>query len=305
MPMTQEERDAADTRVRGALGVLRVGTGPDAPRIAPRAGSPLAVSASTKLPIEDEIYGMQSYGYGEVWGRAGLGLRERSYVTLGVLGGTRQSDQYGIHVNNALNLGLTPEEVQEVLVHAGVYAGGSVWHEGSNIVRYILVERGILERGPTVRLEHKPPTTREQRRDAAAEVKRALGVGRIGLDDDAEPLEPLPGSPAALTSATLPVEDEIRQVQDEHAYGEVWSRPALGLRGRSLITVALLQAQRLTGPLHQHINIALNLGVTPEELHEVFLHAGVYSGAGGWENAVAVARHVFLQRGILEPDTAG
>jgi 4-carboxymuconolactone decarboxylase len=72
MPMSQQERAAADARVRSALGVLRKGTQPDAPAMPPRPGSAAAVTASTKLPIDDEVYAIQQYGYGEIWGRPGL-----------------------------------------------------------------------------------------------------------------------------------------------------------------------------------------------------------------------------------------
>ena len=306
MSMSQEEREAADVRVRSALGVNRKGTHPDAPRMPPRPGSALAVTAATKLPIDDEVYGVQMYGYGEIWGRPGLGLRERSFLTLGLLTATSQGDQLGIHVNNALNLGLTPEEISETLVQVGAYAGVPTWHHGSNIVRYVLVEHGVLEAGVGAALVPNPPTTRAERRAAAERVRRALGVGRIGLDDDAPPLAPLAGGPAAITaSESLPIEDEIRQVQLEYVYGEVWSRPALDLRTRVLVTVAVLQALRLNDQLHAHLNVALNLGVTPEELHEVFLHAGCYSGTAGWENATNVARDVFLQRGVLKPANLG
>lgn len=301
MSMSQEERVAADARVRSVLGVLRKGTQPDAPLMPPRPGSALAVTASTKLPIDDEIYAMQQYGYGEIWGRPGLAIRERSFITLAVLAGTRQADQLAIHASNALNLGITPEEISETLLHVGVYTGGSVWHNAANVVRYVFVERGVLEPGTGATLVPNPPTTREERRAAAERVERALGPGRIGLSEDAPPLAPLAGSPAAITSPeTLPIEDEITQIQLEYEYGEVWSRPALDLRTRILMTVAVLQALRLNDELHAHVNVALNLGVTAEELHEVFAHAGVYSGIAGWRNATNVARDVFVQWGLLK-----
>ncbi|HSV82959.1 MAG TPA: carboxymuconolactone decarboxylase family protein [Ramlibacter sp.] len=298
--MTQEERVAADARIRALLGVNRKGTTADAPPMNPRAGSLLAVTASTKLPIDDETYGLQMYGYGEVWGRPGLPTRARSFITLGLLTGTTQPDQLGIHVNNAINLGLTPEEICETLVHVGAYSGVSTWHNGANVVRHVFVERGILQPGSGAGYVARPPTTRVDRQAAADTMIRALGVGRIGLSDDAPPLAPLPGDPASLRSIQcLPIEDDIEQIQNEYLYGEVWSRPTLDLRTRILITVAALQALRVNDALHASINVALNLGVTPDELHEVFLHAGVYSGLAGWRNATHVARDVFIQHGLL------
>lgn len=299
MPMTQEERIAADLRVRTALGVNRMGTGPDAPPTRPRPGSPLASTASTKLPIDDVVYGLQMYGYGEIWGRPGLSLRDRSFVTMALLAAMGQPDQFGIHVHNGLNLGITPEEITEVLVHIGAYAGVPMWHGGNNVLRYVFVERGILEAGSGAPYVPKPPTTHEERRANAERLRPALGVGRIGLAPDAPVMEPLSGGPDAVKAAkALPIEDDIRQVQADYMYGEVWSRPGLELRTRALIAVAVLQYLRLNDQLHSHINVALNLGVTPDELHELFLHASCYSGIPGWRNASNVARDVFIKRGI-------
>jgi 4-carboxymuconolactone decarboxylase len=303
MPMTQEQRIAAEIKVRAALGVNRIGTGADAPVMPPRPGSPLSFTAASKLPVEDEVYGLQSYGYGELWGRPGLPLRYRSFITVGLLAGTRQSDQLGVHLNNALNLGLTPDEIIEVLIQIGAYAGGSVWHNATNIARHVFVEHGILERGSGAKWVAKFPTMQEQRRDRAVEVVRAIGLGRIGLANDAPRLAPLPDGAGAIRSAdSLPIEDEMEQIQKEFVFGEVWSRAGLDHRTRALIAVAVLQGLRLNDSLHEHINIAMNLGITAEELHEVFLHAGGYCGVPSWKNATNVARDVFIQRGLL---TAG
>jgi 4-carboxymuconolactone decarboxylase len=65
--------------------------------------------------------------------------------------------------------------------------------------------------------------------------------------------------------------------------------------------VATLQAVNENDQLHYHLNNAINLDITPEELHEAMVHTGVYCGVSGWRNASNVARDVFLQRGIVKP----
>jgi 4-carboxymuconolactone decarboxylase len=304
MVMTQEERAAASNMMRTALGVNRSGTSPDAGLFPPRPGSPLAFTASTKRPLDDEIYGIQMYGYGEIWGRPVLSLRERSFITLGVLTGLCRDDQIMIHVNNALNLGLTADEISELILHVGIYAGIPAWHNASNIARYVFVQRGILEAGPGVALVPLPPTSRQERRANAEQVKAALGAGKLGLDPSAGDLRPLAYGPAAIRAAEpLPFEDEITEVQEDYAYGEIWIRPTLDLRTRILIAVAVLQALGLNDQLHTNINIAMNLGVTAQELSETFLHVGVYAGLPGWRNAANVARDVFIQRGVQQPSS--
>jgi 4-carboxymuconolactone decarboxylase len=115
-------------------------------------------------------------------------------------------------------------------------------------------------------------------------------------------LEPRAGSPTAAESeARLPIEVEIAELQGLYATGEVWSRSGLDLKTRSLLTIGILTSQYALDELHVHVSNALNLGVTPEEIHETLLHAGVYSGLSAWTNAKNVARDVFVKRGILEP----
>lgn len=63
-----------------------------------------------------------------------------------------------------------------------------------------------------------------------------------------------------------------------HMYANVWARPGLGARDRSLITCAMLIALRQFDELKGHARVALTNGVTREELEEVVLHASAYAG---------------------------
>ena len=76
------------------------------------------------------------------------------------------------------------------------------------------------------------------------------------------------------TDYTLPMQDFITR----NAWGNVWQRPGLDLKTRSLITVAMLAAQGKQHELKAHVRGALNNGATPDELREVMLHATVYCG---------------------------
>src|SRR3954451_8336592 len=84
----------------------------------------------------------------------------------------------------------------------------------------------------------------------------------------------------------------------ERLYGEVWKRPGLSPRDRSIVTVAALIARELTGPMPYYFGQALDNGVKPSEVSEIITHLAFYSG---WANAFAAigpARDVFAQRGI-------
>ena len=80
------------------------------------------------------------------------------------------------------------------------------------------------------------------------------------------------------------VAPKLVQLTDDVLFGDVWERPGLSPRDRSLITVATLTALYRTGQLPSHLRLALANGVTPDELVEMFTHLAFYAG---WPNAIA------------------
>jgi 4-carboxymuconolactone decarboxylase len=82
----------------------------------------------------------------------------------------------------------------------------------------------------------------------------------------------------AAVERTTPVTEPFQDFITRYAWGDVWSRPGLDLRTRSLLTVALLAALGRTEELGMHLRGARRNGATPEELAEVLLHTGVYAG---------------------------
>ncbi|MGH8057913.1 MAG: carboxymuconolactone decarboxylase family protein [Candidatus Entotheonellia bacterium] len=79
-------------------------------------------------------------------------------------------------------------------------------------------------------------------------------------------------------------------------FGDVWERPGLSKRDRSLITVAMLTALYRSGQLSGHIRRALDNGVTQEEIGEVITHVAFYAGWPTAANAVQIAKQVFDEK---------
>ena len=79
----------------------------------------------------------------------------------------------------------------------------------------------------------------------------------------------------------------------EYCWGEVWNRPGLDRRTRSLLNLAMLAALNRPHELKLHIRGALNNGVTKEEIREVFLQTGVYAGIPAAIDGFRAAREVF------------
>ncbi len=71
-----------------------------------------------------------------------------------------------------------------------------------------------------------------------------------------------------------PFQDYLTDV----AWGKVWARPGLDRRTRSSLTIALLTALGAENELPMHLRAGLRNGLTPEEIREVIIHAGLYAG---------------------------
>jgi 4-carboxymuconolactone decarboxylase len=79
-------------------------------------------------------------------------------------------------------------------------------------------------------------------------------------------------------------------------FGDVWERPGLSKRDRSLITLAMLIALYRTGQLPGHINRALDNGVTKDEIGELITHVAFYAGWPTAANAARIIKEVYDQR---------
>jgi 4-carboxymuconolactone decarboxylase len=92
-----------------------------------------------------------------------------------------------------------------------------------------------------------------------------------------------------------PFNEEFQDMITRHAWGEIWTRPGLPLRNRSLITLAMLIALKQTDELRLHLRGALNNGVTRDEIKEVMMQAAIYCGVPAANSAFHVAREVFAE----------
>ena len=94
-------------------------------------------------------------------------------------------------------------------------------------------------------------------------------------------------------SAMAEVSPKLAELTADVLFGDVWERPGLSKRDRSLITVAALIALYRTDQLRGHIGRALDNGVTKDEIGEVINHMAFYAGWPTAANAVRVAKEVY------------
>lgn len=91
---------------------------------------------------------------------------------------------------------------------------------------------------------------------------------------------------------------DMYRISTESLYGSIWSRPGLDIKLRAIATVTASAAQQVTPQLRSHIRNALNVGIVPEEIVEVFMMIAFYAGIPASYNGLAVANDVFEERRI-------
>jgi len=102
-----------------------------------------------------------------------------------------------------------------------------------------------------------------------------------------------------VDAAIANADDFSRPMQElvtQFAWGEVWNRPGLARRERSLLNLAMLTALNRPHELKLHVRGALRNGVSKDEIREVFLHAAVYCGMPAAIDSFRCAREVFAEK---------
>jgi 4-carboxymuconolactone decarboxylase len=105
----------------------------------------------------------------------------------------------------------------------------------------------------------------------------------------------------AAAPALAPFRDiapALADYTEQVLFGDLWERPGLGKRDRSLVTVACLVAQYRVNELPFHLKRALENGVTREQLIEAITHLAFYSGWPTAATAIGIARTVFAEAGL-------
>ncbi len=93
---------------------------------------------------------------------------------------------------------------------------------------------------------------------------------------------------------TRPIHDLIT----EYCWGEIWTRPGLSRKERSLINLGMLAALNRHNELKLHIGGALTNGVTKEEIVECFLQVAIYCGVPAGLETTNLSKEVFKERGL-------
>ena len=130
----------------------------------------------------------------------------------------------------------------------------------------------------------------------ATMVILTAGVSSPALAQGTPPSPTPPASSAQQTRAQQLMGDlapKLAELTDNVLFGDVWARPQLSKRDRSLVTVSALIAMNRPDQLRSHLAIALKNGVTQDELVEAITHLAFYAGWPSAVTAISVAKEFF------------
>jgi 4-carboxymuconolactone decarboxylase len=186
--------------------------------------------------------------FGDVWTRAELSPRDRSLVTISVLIATGRTAQLTGHLSRALTNGVKPSEASAVLAHLAIYCG---WPSAVS----------ALEVYDQVYKVRKIDTS---------------GLGAVS------PRLPVPASEAERARGTAEelgtVAPKFVQLTNNVVFDDLWRRPDLSARDRSLVTIAALAAMGDDGQLDVYLRRGLESGLTRAQIAEALTHLGFYAG---------------------------
>lgn len=214
---------------------------------------------------------LEKYAQGpiaDLWKRPGLTPRDRSMVTISALIARTQTVEMAYYINLALENGVKPREISEIITHLAFYSGWTNAMSAVAAAKNVFAERRIgLDQ-----LSADSPTLLLLDKDA--EEKRAATVnqqfGNIA-----------PG---------------IVQYTTDVLFRDLWLRPDLVPRDRSLVTVSALIASGQAGQIPYHLNRALDNGLTQEQAAEAITHLAFYAGWPNAFSALPIAKEVFENR---------
>jgi 4-carboxymuconolactone decarboxylase len=214
---------------------------------------------------------------GDIWSRPGLSRRDRSLISVAALTCLGCQVELRTHLAGALHHGATVDEIEELMLHVCGYAGYPRALEGMRTALALFSERDDVPRPlPRPAAEAKSD---EQRRDDGAEVFKRIMGWEAPNDIVAQTLEEQLGALGKFAIA--------------HLMGEIWARPQLCLRDRSLVTLTALISLSKISELRFHVPAALRNGLSRDEIEEIILQLSLYVGYPTAVEAKHMSREIF------------
>jgi 4-carboxymuconolactone decarboxylase len=204
----------------------------------------------------------------DLWRRPDLSPRDRSVVTVSALIAAGQTAALTAELNRALDHGVTPSEISAILTHLAFYAGWPQALSAVAVAKPIFAARGI-----------------------AADQLAAASSERLPIDEVADRQRA-----AGVENAYGAVSPSIVRYTNEVLFNDLWRRPDLTPRDRSLVTISALIAGGHAEQLPFHLRRGMQNGVTRPQIAETITQLAFYAGWPKALSAVPAARNAFEER---------
>ena len=204
----------------------------------------------------------------DLWKRPGLTPRDRSIVTVAALIARNQTIEMPHYLDLALDNGVKPREISEIITHLAFYSGWANAMSAAAVARDVFAQRKIGA-------DQLPPAS----------------PALLPLDKDAEEKRA-----AAVGQQFGKVAPGLVQNTTDVLFRDLWLRPDLAPRDRSLVTVSALIASGQSAQITYHLNRAMDNGLTPLEAGEVVTHLAFYAGWPNAFSALPVVKDVIEKR---------
>jgi 4-carboxymuconolactone decarboxylase len=203
-----------------------------------------------------------------LWKRPELSPRDRSVITVAALIARIQTIEMPFHFALALDNGVKASELSEIITHLAFYAG---W---ANAMSAVAVAKGIFHQR-RIGIDQLPPAKDK----------------RLPLNEEAETQRA-----TQVTDNFGSVSPGLVQNTTDLLFRELWLRPALAPRDRSLVTVSSLIASGQVAQISYHLNRAMDNGLTQAQASEVLAHLAFYAGWPNAFSALPIVKDVFEKR---------
>ena len=213
--------------------------------------------------------------YGSLWSRPELDVRYRAMINLTVAAIQFASTQVRVHIRNALNVGIAPEEVIEVYMQLAFYAGTPASYNALGITKEVLEERGLHISLPAT---FDSSLTPEELYERGVAKHKELIPDVFGYHP------------------TDPTEEEhaLDVLMQEYLWGSIWTRPGLETKGRIICALtAMVVRGQYDLSLRRMIEGALRYGLTRPEVMEVGMQLAFYVGVMPARAFMHIANTVF------------
>ncbi|EKQ52586.1 MAG: putative protein, gamma-carboxymuconolactone decarboxylase subunit like protein [Methanobacterium sp. Maddingley MBC34] len=212
------------------------------------------------------------FSFGDIYCRQGTTLKEKEIaVVAGLTAMGNAAPQLKVHINGALNVGVSTEELVEVILQMSSYSGFPSAINGINALKEVLQEKNM----------DFQPVPEKQEGDRFAQGAEWLGK----LDENQVDV---------LKENFQDIAPDLTEFVVAFGYGDIYSRKNLGPKMRQIATIAALTCMGIAQPqLAFHIRAGLNVGLTKEEITETIILMVVYAGFPAAINGINTAKEVF------------